>query len=217
MADVFANPFNDAQMRYGVMITPGLGMGYPDLKAMVQTIFTKRMAKLPWVPADWLAGVQALQAARPGDLIRVAPSRMADAVGTPQDLNPLFLDDDAKLDAWQSIYEDMNRAIGKYAAAQAAAGRAELDALYVRAAFWDAAYKITLYVAELPSNIAQGFGGLVKDFILGDLRKNYGRTILLVLALGVLVLFLVKPDLAKRWFGGLAAWFGRKFKGAARA
>lgn len=206
--------YGAAEQQYGVTFVPNLGTAYPELKELTGDIYAKRVAKLPWVPASWLAGVQALQSQYPADVIRFLPSRMAS--GQPNPNNPLFLDSDDKIDVWMSINDNIQDGVVKYANAQAAAGRAELNALYARAAYWDAAYKIVNFVAELPSNVASGFGGLVKDFILGDLRKNYGRTLLL-LALGlVLLLFLVKPDLAKAWFGGLFSWLGRVTKGAAK-
>lgn len=221
----FSQENDAATLQYGVYITPGLGMAWPEIKDLANKIYKDRIARLPWIPADWLAGVQALQAQRPDDFVRIAPSRMAKMeggrfvsdMGAPQRNNPLFLDTDQKIDAWMSIHRDMQAAVVRYAAAQAAAGRAELNRLNANAEFWSACYKIAVFTAELPSNIASGFGGLVKDFILGDIRKNYGRTIGLVLLLCVLLLFLLKPDLAKKWFAPIGAWFARKFKGAARA
>lgn len=196
-----------AALQYGVMFIPGLAMGYPDLVPMVQKIFSDRIAKLPWVPSTWLEGVQKLQSDYPEDLVTIAPSRRAktDATGRWVGDNgpasaqaPLFLDDDAKLDAWMSIYSDLNSARSKYAAAQAAAGRRELDALYAKAAFWDGAYRIAVFVRDAPGKAIGAVGAGIFDFA-GSMFKNItGKSLVTWIILGILVIcgvwFWLRPE-----------------------
>lgn len=193
-----------AALQYGVQFVYGLGMAWPETKALVGRIYEKRMGKLPWLPKDWLAGVMALQQQYPDDLVIVAPARRPQVSPTGQFVSedgppaadlPLFLDSDAKLDAWQSIWRDMQKGRNQYAAAKAAAGRAELDDLYAAAAFWDGAYKIAVFARDLPSNVASGIGSGVVAFVgtfLPDALKAYAKWItwaLVLLIVGTVLLW----------------------------
>lgn len=209
-----------AALQYGVMFIPGLAGAWPELRDMVGRIFAQRVAKLPWLPQDWLVSVQRLQNENPNDLVTFAPSRRANVGPTGQFIDesgpvsadiPLFLDDDAKINAWMSIYSDLNRARSNYAAARAAAGRAELDALYAKAAFWDASYKIAVFARDLPSNIVKVAGGGVVDVVgtfLPDSLKQYAKWVAIAIAIiivGGIVL----------WYRGKLANLVKGFKGGA--
>lgn len=209
MAGVTVSRDKAAALQYGCMFIYGLGTGYPDLKPMVQRIFAERVARLKFVPATWLAGVQQLQNENPTDLLTFAPGRrpktsptggwVSDEGGERSADLPMFLETEEQVDAWHAIYVDLNRARAKYAAAQAAAGRAELDRLYAKAAFWDAAYKVAVFAKDLPSAIVKTVGGGVVDVVgtfLPQSLKAYAKWI--TLALGVLIV------------GGIVMWYRKK-------
>ncbi len=185
--------FVAAERQFGVTFTPNQGAAYPDLKALTQKIYADRVAKLPWVPASWLAGVQKLGSDYPNDVIRFLPSRMAN--GQPNPNNPLFLDDEEKIDVWMSINDTIQSGIIKYGAAQAAAGRAELNALYAKAAFWDAAYRVAVFAKEAPAklvgSIFDGASAFLGTF-LPDALKSYAKWIfwlIMLLIVGGIVLW----------------------------
>lgn len=215
-------PERAATLQYGVYIIPGLAGAWPELRAMVQKIFLDRVSKIPWLPSSWLTGVVALQQSRPNDLVTLAPSRRAnvgptgvfvDANGPPSADLPLFLDDDEKINAWQAMWYDMDKARGNYAAAQAAAGRAQLDALYAKAAFWDATYKIAVFTANLPANIVSSVGGGVVSFVgtfLPERFKAYAKWVtiaIVLLIVGSIVL----------WYRNRLAGLFKGLKGAKAA
>lgn len=154
----------DAQMRLGVWISPGLGMGYPALKATLDRLYAERVAHLPWVPGTWLDNVRSLQKDRPNDLVRPYP-----ALGTRGAFNAdhgVFVDTQEKALVWNEIAAAADRAIAKYAQDQQAAGKAELDSLIASAEFWTAAYNIAVSIRDaapnavggIASNLWQGLG-----------------------------------------------------------
>jgi len=215
MAVASISPERAAALQYGVMWIPGLAGAWPELRGNVDRIFAQRMAKLPWLPSDWLDMVRKLQAERPADLVTLAPSRRpkTDASGRVVDPNgppaadvPLFLDGADKLDAWQRMYFDLNAARSAYAAARAAEGRAELDRLYANAAFWDASYKIAVFVRDAPANVVKGIGSGVVGFVgtfLPESLKSYAKWVT------VLILLLV--------VGGIVAWYRKRLTALIRS
>lgn len=184
----------------GVWASPGLGTGFPDLKNALNRIYVDKIAKMPWVPQEWLAGVQQLQNKNPGDLIRPTPGR--DANGQRGQQAPSFADTDEKIDVWHKIYNDTNSAIVSYAAAFQAQGASKLADLYASAAFWNAAYSIAKFARDLPANIVGGVLGGVTDFFgtfLPEGLKAYTKIIFWSLVLLIA--------------GAVAVWYRKRLAG----
>lgn len=162
----------DAQLRLGVWISPGLGLGYPELKATLGRLFAERVAVLPWVPAHWLDDVAALQKKFPNDLVRPYPA--LGSMGAFNRDHGTFIDSQPKAIAWNEIASASDRAIAKYAQDQQAAGKAELDRLIASAEFWSAAYDIAVSVRDavpnavgaVASNLWEGLGTKWKVILL---------------------------------------------------
>lgn len=174
----------------GVWISPGLGQAYPELRdGIMMRVFGDRVASVPWVPQNWLASVRALQANNPTGLVRIGPAKLlGSAVRAPD--APSFADTQAKLDWWQSLFDASNAAVGKYAAQQQAAGKAELDKLYANAAFWNTglgatAITVATTIRDLPKNavgaVLDGAGSVAG----GVLKKLLGSWIVWVGLVGV--------------------------------
>lgn len=184
----------------GLMATPGLAMGYPDLVRMLNRIYTDKVDKLPWVPRTWLAAVAELQGKYPSDLMRPTPGY--DALGRRGQMAPSWADTEDKLKAWDRIYYSVNDAIVAYAAKQSEIGAAKLRQLEADAAFWDGAYKLAVVVRDLPSNIVKVAGGGISDFMgtfLPDSLKAYAKWITWALAIIIV--------------GGLVLWYRNKLGG----
>ncbi len=146
-----------AKKLYGIMVQPGYGVAWSgDLKRQMSILFTTRVANIPWLPPGWLASVQDLQSAFPDDLVRIAPSM--GSIHPNPDMPAWILVSQDRMDAWMEIYRASNEAIVSYAKGQQDAGKAALDALYRRAAFWDAAYNLAVNVRDAVPN-AVGFIG----------------------------------------------------------
>lgn len=139
----------------GAYASPGLGIAWPELSAQVLAIYNDRVTKFGWVPADWYTRVKRIMDA--GDVVRLLPPRIVS--GAVRDDLPAWLTADVRrIDAWGEIAETIRVAVVDYAAARAAAGRAELDRLYRNAAFWDRLYTTTKFVADLPTNAVKAVG-----------------------------------------------------------
>jgi hypothetical protein len=201
-----ASRFDGAERQFGVMLTPGLGAAYPELVRLIGTIYDRRMSKLPWLPSSWLAGVKKLQADYPSDVVRIYPA--LNAKGDLNDNAPLFLDSKEKQEAWQKIYNDMNAAIMAYAAAKSAEGRGQLARLEADAAFWDASYKIAVFVRDAPGKAIGAVGGGVADFASSLVKGITGKSVVgwLIIAgvAGVALYFYMKPEKFKAIVKGVS-------------
>ena len=181
------------QTLLGVEDQPGLGMGYPELKALLGRLFEDRVSKLPWVPSSWLGAVKDIQAKNPTDLIRIAPAR--NVAGQRQAGAPSFATSPEMEEVWMTIYKAQQDAIVSYAAQQVEIGRRKLDALTANAAFWNAAYNVADFAKNLPAQVVSKTFGGVSDFVgtfLPESIKAYSRIVLwmiIALVAGGLVLW----------------------------
>ncbi len=136
----------------GVFLQPGLGTAYPELKAILGKLYRDKVSKLPWLPANWLTEVEALQTANPTALIRLDSVLMANGtVRTSSNAGgpiPLWLSSvPDRTKAWQMLFDATNEAIVAYARNEQMKGKAQLDQLYAKAEFWDTAYRVALATA----------------------------------------------------------------------
>ncbi len=141
---MFASNSNDSSMTgegLGVWISPGLGMAYPELKTRLLELYRDKVSRLDFVPAGWFALVKKLQDSMPNDLVRIAPSQLAN--GSPIENMPEWTNSSPRVNnAWQSLFNATNEAVVQFAQQQQSKGKAELDRLYANARFWDTAYKV---------------------------------------------------------------------------
>ena len=135
--------------RFGMYALPYATV-YPDLAAQLAALYRDRAGQIPWLPAGWLAGVLSYHADESGNVLVPAMS-----VGIATD----WLDTPDKRLWWGQFTARANAVIVRYAAAQAAAGRRELDRLYAASEFWDTAYRIA-YTLSAP---VRGLQAVVKN------------------------------------------------------
>lgn len=179
-----------ANRTYGVRFQPGLAVGYPELVGKMRALYTQRIAKLPWVPKSWLAGVEKLQASRPNDLVLIFPAVLPN--GSTAADSPLFLDTPDKLEAWKKIHEDTQKAVQAYARGQAEAGADELNDLYADAAFWDAATNVAIFVRDAPGRAIGAVGTGIFDAAGATLKGITGKSAVTWIVLGVIAYFVWK-------------------------
>lgn len=158
---IFDANTNDAAIlkkSLGVFITYGYGQALPELKTQIMALHADRVAKLNFVPSDWLSQIQSLQAANPNDLVRLAPSEFAN--GNIINGNADFtISSPAVADAWQAVYMAEQKAIVAYGAKLANEGKAELDRVYADSAFWNKAYTSLESLVNLPNTFLEKFTG----------------------------------------------------------
>lgn len=150
---------------FGVYLLPGLGTGYPELKALELKLLTERVGKIPWLPQGWLSSVQSLDKENPGAVVKIATSKAMKLDATS------FLNTDEKIKFWDELAAASNSIQMKYAANQAAAGKAELDGLYARATFWNAAYNIAVAIRDAPKNVIATAGEWTGDLLWTTVKK----------------------------------------------
>lgn len=138
MAPIPAKLYNDTVARLGMMILP-YGDRWPELRDILGKIYVEKASDIPWLPAGWLAQVQALHGL--GSML-LLPST---SLNTPA---VSFLDTPAKRQWWDEFHTAANNALLAYADGQAAAGRKIVAAANADAAFWDRAYRIASVLAS---------------------------------------------------------------------
>lgn len=166
----------------GVWIAPGLGKAWNgELKRILRDLHTQRVSMFNFVPSGWAKAVDDLQLAYPDDLVRLSPATFQN--GSLITTNPDWLQSQSVAAPWQEAFNSENKAIGKYAQQQQEDGKAELDALYSKANFWNTAYETVKGIADAPSNAFNA----VYDRLDGKIK------LLLIGALLVGALFVVGP------------------------
>jgi len=137
-------------------LRPSLGMyalpygtRYPELVTLLQTLYDEKVAPINWLPSNWGSDVRALNGGTDANgnrwVLIPAPASgplLAGWLNTPE-----------KRAWWDQFAMAATGAVGRYAANDAKAGAAELDAAYKRAAFWDTAYNIA-YTLATPVRVA---------------------------------------------------------------
>lgn len=167
---------------YGVYIQPGLGSAYPDLVQQLRGLYTSRVAKLPFVPSDWLAAVLAQMGTDVVVKLQQSKPHGVNFQGLPAWIGQ----NQAAIDAWQQAAELIDSAVAAYANNQVEAGRAIIARANGNAAFWGGLYAADQAFLNLPGTIVGGIG----DGILTALKAFVARTwYLLVIAAVVIFLW----------------------------
>jgi hypothetical protein len=169
---------------WGVYIQPGIGRAYPELNAQLYAMYRDKVRKIPWLPSGWYDAVMGLGTQFPNDQIRIAPAYMGDGVRANVNA-PDWLDTKEKRDAWQAISNDVLKTVQLYAAGQAAAGKAELDSLYAKAAFWNSAYEIAVKVRDFPKEVVGAVAGAANDVAGGVVSVALKKLAIPLLVVGV--------------------------------
>lgn len=193
--------YDDADLarRLGVYVQPGIGEAYPELAAQVRRIMVEKVSKIPFLPAGWLDEVLAIIDTNPPTLVKIYPVFKSDGV-TTNELAPTFATyspEAAKV--WQELSEVTRLAQFNYAAGKVEEGRAVMDAAYARAAFWDTAYNVAVWIRDAPGNAVNAVATGTMSFAWSFIKRTWW--VWALLAVGALV-----------WFnrGALARAAGRK-------
>jgi len=120
---------------------------WPELSSQLRALYNSRLSRVPWLPAGWLASVNALHG-KNGQVMVIAPSRAAIAADAS------FLDTPAKEQWWDELADRSSAAVVKYAAGKAAEGRREIALADADLAFWSRAHALASVLA-LPVTAAQ--------------------------------------------------------------
>ncbi len=147
---------DDLAKQLGVYRSPGLGVSWPQLSTQLLAIYADRVAAFDFVPGDWFTRVR--DAMANGDVLRLLPPTRVNGSIKVGEIPDWITGDQRHVDAWGEVADVTNKAVVDYARAQAEAGRAELEAAYSNAAFWDRLYTATKFVADLPTNAVKAVG-----------------------------------------------------------
>jgi hypothetical protein len=127
------------------MYTQHYGQTWPAIVPLLMNLYETRFAAMPMVPTDWLQKVKAEHGQ--GDVILI-PMAAKNWLGQRVDNLPAWLDTPARVDAWQIMYETVNKAVNNFASKKLAAGEMIVRALQSNAAKWDFLYTATKAVAD---------------------------------------------------------------------
>ncbi len=150
--------YNDIQKSLGMQVQLGTARVYPDLVTILNNIYRDKIAKLPFVPADWLPKVLALQGSDDGLLVYPIKATRILGLGINPDL-PAWVQANAA--TWDTLADECKNALTSYMDGKIAEGQATLNRLYANAAFWNAAYISAKFVADIPTNVVKGAGTAV--------------------------------------------------------
>lgn len=150
--------------RTGLYIQPGQGQAWPELAALVLKLYRIRVARLAFVPAGWLAEVEAAAA---GSNLLVPVGTAFKTLVYPI---PSWITDDPQAKAaWQEVYAIVQAARLKYGAQKLAEGRLAIESAVANVAFWDGLYKVAVAVRDAPGNavaaVAKGAASAAGSFL----------------------------------------------------
>lgn len=136
---------------------------WPELPGLINSIFA-RIAKLPFVPSDWLGFAQAAQAQAlaNGGLVQLYPA--IGGLGLNAGIPAWLKLDDGSAALWQDIYRDMNAAVAQFAAGKAVQGAAALQQLRDNAAYWN---KVAETGSRAADKLASGLSTATTILIVG--------------------------------------------------
>lgn len=121
------------------------GQTWPAIVPLLMNLYETRFAAMPMVPTDWLQKVTAEHGQ--GDVILI-PMAAKNWLGMTAPNLPAWIDTPARIDAWQTMYETVNKAINKFASRELAKGEYEVAMAQQNAALWNGLYNATKAVAD---------------------------------------------------------------------
>ncbi len=150
--------YNDIEKTLGMQVQTGTARVYPELVTILNNIYRDKIAKLPFVPSDWLPKVLALQGSDDGLLLFPIKASRPFGLGINRDL-PVWVQ--ANYQTWDTLADESQKALTSYMDGKIAEGQSTLNRLYANAAFWNAAYLSAKFVADIPTNVVKGAGTAV--------------------------------------------------------
>ncbi len=174
----------DLQTNYGIFGQPKvLAADYAPMEAMLIRIIDEKVRPIPWIPSDWFARISQARDTYPDWRFVIQPC--LGIFGNRLSTAPAWLDTDEKLQVWQTIAKDMQRAIFLYAQKKSEEGQIILDDLYSKSAFWDRAYSIVKVIADAPGVFMDAAGDFASG-MTGKFLKGFWPVLLVVGAGAVL-------------------------------
>lgn len=172
--------------RTGIIVQPGVGNAWPELRENMWRLISEKVLNIPWVPEAVKEEFLFFHAKYPSIVARVGPPYMLN--GTRNRNYPAWLDSKAKLDAWMEVSEAMRKAYVEYANKRRLEGLREVERLTANAEMWDRLYRAAVFVRDVPKNIIGGAAGAVNDIALGIVGDVLKKAWPILLVGGVVVL-----------------------------
>ena len=139
----------------GMYIQPGIATAYPELSSMLRIMYRDRFAKLPFVPADWFAHVDAIHgksSSSPNYADILLPVPAFDGSGKPSPSMPDWLQAPEALKAWDDARKALKDGYTAFMNNEIEKGRALLNDLYAKADFWNSLYNAAIAIRDAPTN-----------------------------------------------------------------
>jgi hypothetical protein len=121
------------------------GAAWPAIVPLLLDLYKTRFVNLPFIPVDWFDKVEAEHGQ--GDVILLPMASKNWLGGTVANI-PDWLNTQARIDAWQTMYETVNHAINNFASNKLAQGELEVWTAQANATFWNDLYEGTKAVAD---------------------------------------------------------------------
>lgn len=186
--------------RTGTFIQPGVGEAYPELVAIVRSIYRNRVARLAFVPAGWLAQVEDAMAG--GNLVLPTPVGFA-SLAYPI---PAWLSGDAyALAAWRQVHDLVKDAQSRFIAGRIEEGKYVMAQAEANVAFWDGLYKAAVAIRDLPGDAVAAVGTGATSALMAWVKKAWW--VLALVGIGLVVWY------GRGTFGRMAA---RKLAGGVK-
>ena len=121
------------------------GQSWPAIVPLLLDLYKTRFAQLPFIPIDWFDKVEAEHGQ--GDVILLPMNSKNWLGGTVANI-PDWLDTQARIDAWSTLYNTVNDAVSKFATNELAAGELAVWTAQANATFWNDIYASTKAISD---------------------------------------------------------------------
>ena len=171
---------DEIRRQLGLFVTVGYGEAFPGLKEAYTRIIVDKVAAWPWLPKAWIGEYLALQAQSQKDLVRVAPARV---------VIPAWIDTAEKIAIWNNLAAQLDSVVLKFNQGRVEAGRAEAEAVYANARFWNEGtgagiIAVATAARDLPANVVGGALDGAGSVVGGLLKRLAGSWIFWALLVG---------------------------------
>lgn len=149
--------------------------------------YHKKVATIPWIPRDWLAKLEQLSIAAPGDQIpRIYSPYANKGTATPQTDLPDWLQTTERREKWQAVRDEESRIMAPLYRAQVAEAAQAVKDSESRVEFWNTVYTVTETVRDAPALAVNAVANGAVSAIGGNLGRLFSNpaTVFLLLAAG---------------------------------